>query len=98
MGALSRFMDAVFGESLPPAAADGDDGGWEERDYNKKLRRTLPSDQADVIKIADARARARYDEMDGHIHRLGTLRDRVRARRLKRKAKREAAEEQSGGE
>jgi len=90
---LKELLDRVFGESLPPASADGDDGGWERKEHNKRLRSQFSGSQAEVIRMADIQSKKRYDAMDTHIDKLNGLAEASRRRKEKRRARKEAVAE-----
>ena len=75
----------LFGPSIPPAASD-----WDEKEYNRSLRGTLPSIQVDLIKRADAQSKKKYDEMDRHIVKLKEAREKIK--KLKEAKKTAAAQ------
>lgn len=89
---LKELLDRVFGETLPPASADGDDGGWGRKEHNRHLGATLSGSQAEVIRMSDITTKKRYEAMDSHIDQLKGMAAESRRRKEHRRTLREAAE------
>lgn len=62
----------LFGPSIPPAASE-----WDEKEYNRSLRRSMPPIQVDLIKRADEQSKRKYDEMDKHIVKLKEAKEKI---------------------
>lgn len=90
MSLINLFFDKVFGESMPPSASDGDDSAWDQKKFNRTVRKQLPRSRADAIQRADSVSAERYDQMDGHIAHLRKMAIASRERKALMRLKREA--------
>ncbi len=60
--------------------------GYEDHPHNVQARRILSKEKFDVLKRADAKSKAKYDQIDAHIEQLKEVREKIKRCRAARRS------------